>query len=66
MNPSSPEWSGWPVKPTTPVGGTRFNDVLPGWFQSYLGLEASASLIRTYEISLFRACCRHVITHVRS
>ncbi len=28
----------------------RFNDVLPGWFQSYLGLEASASLIRTYEI----------------
>ncbi len=28
----------------------QFSDVLPGWFQSYLGLEAAASLIRTYEI----------------
>ena len=28
----------------------RYGDVLPGWFQSYLGLEASASLIRTYEV----------------
>lgn len=28
----------------------RFGDVLPNWFQSYLGLEATASLIRTYEI----------------
>jgi transcriptional regulator with XRE-family HTH domain len=28
----------------------RFADVLPGWFQSYLGLEAAASLIRTYEV----------------
>ncbi|MGH8877244.1 MAG: helix-turn-helix domain-containing protein, partial [Stackebrandtia sp.] len=28
----------------------RFGDVLPGWFQSYLGLEATASLIRTYEV----------------
>ena len=28
----------------------RFGDVLPGWFQSYLGLEAAASLIRTYEV----------------
>ncbi|WP_309238193.1 helix-turn-helix domain-containing protein [Actinoplanes aureus] len=28
----------------------HFSDVLPGWFQSYLGLEAAASLIRTYEI----------------
>ena len=28
----------------------RYGDVLPGWFQSYLGLEAAASLIRTYEI----------------
>src|SRR5262249_60212994 len=25
-------------------------DVLPSWFQSYLGLEAAASLIRTYEV----------------
>jgi transcriptional regulator with XRE-family HTH domain len=28
----------------------HFGDVMPGWFQSYLGLEAAASLIRTYEI----------------
>ncbi|GAA4921971.1 Scr1 family TA system antitoxin-like transcriptional regulator [Stackebrandtia albiflava] len=27
----------------------RFGDVLPNWFQSYLGLEATATLIRTYE-----------------
>lgn len=27
-----------------------FSDILPGWFQSYLGLEAAATLIRTYEI----------------
>ena len=28
----------------------RYNDLLPTWFQSYLGLEAAASLIRTYEV----------------
>jgi hypothetical protein len=28
----------------------RYGDVLPSWFQSYLGLEASAALIRTYEV----------------
>jgi len=28
----------------------RFADVLPSWFQSYVGLEAAASLIRTYEL----------------
>jgi hypothetical protein len=28
----------------------RFGDVLPQWFQSYLGLETSAALIRTYEV----------------
>lgn len=34
----------------TPGWWHRYGDVLPNWFQSYLGLEASASLIRTYEI----------------
>jgi transcriptional regulator with XRE-family HTH domain len=34
----------------TPGWWHRYGDVLPGWFQSYLGLEASAALIRTYEI----------------
>ncbi|ADU11059.1 hypothetical protein ML5_5598 [Micromonospora sp. L5] len=28
----------------------RYGDVLPAWFQSYLGLEAAAALIRTYEV----------------
>jgi transcriptional regulator with XRE-family HTH domain len=27
-----------------------FTDVLPGWFEPYLGLEAAATLIRVYEI----------------
>jgi hypothetical protein len=34
----------------TPGWWHRFSDVLPGWFQSYLGLEAAAKLIRTYEV----------------
>ncbi len=28
----------------------HYGDVMPTWFQSYLGLEAAATLIRTYEI----------------
>lgn len=28
----------------------RFNDLLPSWFQDYVGLEESASRIQTYEI----------------
>jgi len=28
----------------------RYGDVLPSWFQSYLGLEAAATLIRNYEV----------------
>lgn len=34
----------------TPGWWHRYGDVLPNWFQSYLGLEASVSLIRTYEV----------------
>ena len=34
----------------TPGWWNRFSDILPGWFQSYLGLEAAAALIRTYEV----------------
>jgi transcriptional regulator with XRE-family HTH domain len=34
----------------TPGWWHRYNDLLPGWFQPYLGLEAAASLIRTYEV----------------
>jgi hypothetical protein len=28
----------------------RYGDVLPSWFQSYVGLEAAAAQIRTYEV----------------
>jgi transcriptional regulator with XRE-family HTH domain len=28
----------------------RFNDLLPSWFQAYVGLEEAASRIRTYEV----------------
>jgi hypothetical protein len=28
----------------------RFNDLLPSWFQTYVGLEEAASRIRTYEV----------------
>ena len=34
----------------TPGWWHRFGDVLPNWFQSYLGLEAAAVLVRTYEV----------------
>ncbi|GAA3932632.1 helix-turn-helix domain-containing protein [Actinoplanes auranticolor] len=34
----------------TPGWWHHYGDILPPWFQSYLGLEAAASLIRTYEI----------------
>lgn len=28
----------------------KYSDILPSWFQSYVGLEAAAALIRTYEV----------------
>jgi hypothetical protein len=34
----------------TPGWWHRYGDVLPDWFQSYVGLEAAAALIRTYEV----------------
>jgi transcriptional regulator with XRE-family HTH domain len=34
----------------TPGWWHQFGDILPPWFQSYLGLETAASLIRTYEV----------------
>ena len=30
-------------------GGTQFGDVMPRWFEMFVGLEHSASVIRTYE-----------------
>jgi hypothetical protein len=34
----------------TPSWWHSYSDVTPNWFQRYLGLEATASLIRTYEV----------------
>ncbi len=34
----------------TPGWWHRYSDILPGWFQTYVGLEESAALIRTYEL----------------
>jgi uncharacterized protein DUF5753/helix-turn-helix protein len=34
----------------TPGWWHRYGDVLPSWFQSYVGLEAAATQIRTYEV----------------
>ncbi|MGF7237163.1 MAG: helix-turn-helix domain-containing protein [Frankia sp.] len=34
----------------TPGWWHSFTDVLPGWFQPYIGLEEAASLIRAYEL----------------
>ncbi|AYY13553.1 XRE family transcriptional regulator [Actinobacteria bacterium YIM 96077] len=34
----------------TPGWWHHDGDILPSWFQSYLGLEAAASMIRTYEV----------------
>src|SRR5947209_14712093 len=34
----------------TPGWWYRYSDLLPNWFQAYLGLEAAAALIRTYEV----------------
>jgi hypothetical protein len=37
-------------KANAPAWWHEFGDILPNWFQMYVGLEASASLIRTYEV----------------
>jgi transcriptional regulator with XRE-family HTH domain len=34
----------------TPGWWQRYGDIFPSWFQTYLGLEAAAALIRTYEV----------------
>ncbi|MFB4313783.1 Scr1 family TA system antitoxin-like transcriptional regulator [Actinomadura sp. 21ATH] len=40
----------WARESNVPGWWHRHGDVLPHWFQTYLGLEEAASLIRTYEI----------------
>ena len=33
-----------------PEWWTQYNDILPDWFETYLGLEAAASTIRSFEV----------------
>jgi transcriptional regulator with XRE-family HTH domain len=53
---------------STPGWWQEFGDVTPRWFEMYLGLEASASVIRTYEVQFVPGLlqtadyARHVIT----
>src|SRR3954470_15948717 len=42
----------------TPGWWHRYGDVLPGWFETYVGLEEAAALVRTYEVQFTPACCR--------
>ncbi len=37
-------------KANSPGWWHRYNDILPSWFQVYVGLEDAATLIRTYEV----------------
>jgi transcriptional regulator with XRE-family HTH domain len=38
------------VRANEPGWWHRFNDLLPSWFQAYVGLEEAAARIRTYEV----------------
>jgi Domain of unknown function (DUF5753)/Helix-turn-helix domain len=35
---------------STPGWWSKYDDVVPGWFEEYLGLEAAAAVIRTFEL----------------
>ena len=35
---------------STPGWWSKYDDVVPGWFEEYLGLEAAATVIRTFEL----------------
>jgi transcriptional regulator with XRE-family HTH domain len=56
----------------TPGWWQRYGDILPSWFQTYLGLEEAASLIRIYEVQFVPGLlqtqdyARAVITHGNS
>ena len=39
-----------PGEANAPGWWHRYSDVLPSWFQVYIGLEGAATLIRSYDI----------------
>lgn len=42
--------SPWRGRRTSPHWWHSYSDVLPGWFQTYVGLEGATSLLRVYEV----------------
>jgi len=44
----------------------RYNDILPEWFQAYVGMEEAARAIRVYEPQFIPGCCRPRSTRPRS
>jgi transcriptional regulator with XRE-family HTH domain len=38
------------VQSNAPDWWTKYSDILPDWFESYLGLEAAAGIIRSFEV----------------
>jgi transcriptional regulator with XRE-family HTH domain len=38
------------VQSNAPAWWTKYSDILPDWFESYLGLEAAAGTIRSFEV----------------
>jgi transcriptional regulator with XRE-family HTH domain len=38
------------LRANTPGWWAKYGDILPDWFEAYLGLEAAASVIRTFEL----------------
>jgi hypothetical protein len=41
---------GYAQQASTPGWWSKYDDVLPDWFESYLGMEGAASVIRTFEL----------------
>jgi transcriptional regulator with XRE-family HTH domain len=41
---------GYAQQASTPGWWSKYDDVLPDWFEAYLGLEGAASVIRTFEL----------------
>jgi hypothetical protein len=50
MSKWRPGSSTWPTSPARRACWAKYGDILPGWFENYLGLESVSSTIRTFEI----------------
>ena len=50
MSRCDPGSSTWSEQSSRPDWWTKYGDILPDWFENYLGLESASSTIRTFEI----------------